>query len=138
MEWGLFPYTLACKVKSRPALGPTLDVNREKKKKRENAVVVIRREGPKGDPECQRCRNRVRQSQGNGRWVIRAGGGWDAIETNESRTLNLLVEPEVLLVRRGKWEVGEKMMEPRVKKVTSGKYAKLVRHASHGCITDTG
>lgn len=37
------------------------------------------------------------------------------IETDEeSRALNLLVEPEVLLVRRGKWEVGEKKMEPRL------------------------
>jgi Dehydratase family len=38
----------------------------------------------------------------------------DVIEIDEeSRALNLLVEPEVLLVRRGKWEVGEKM-EPRL------------------------
>lgn len=38
----------------------------------------------------------------------------DVIDTDEeSRALNLLVEPEVLLVRRGKWEVGEKKMEPR-------------------------
>ena len=32
-------YTLACKVKSRPSLGPTLDVSRVKKK--EKKVVVL-------------------------------------------------------------------------------------------------
>ena len=61
----------------------------------------------------------------------------DVIEIDaESRELNLLVEPEVLVVRRGKWEEGEKKMEPRVKRGTLGKYAKLVQDASHGCITD--
>jgi dihydroxy-acid dehydratase len=54
----------------------------------------------------------------------------------ESRALNLLVEPEVLLVRRRKWEVGEKEDGAAGRKGTSGKYAKLVRDASHGCITD--
>ena len=61
----------------------------------------------------------------------------DVIEIDaDSRELNLLVEPEVLVVRRGKWEAGEKKMEPRVKRGTLGKYAKLVGDASHGCITD--
>ena len=45
----------------------------------------------------------------------------DMIEIDEERReLNLLVEPEVLLVRRGKWEVGEKKIEPRVKMGTLG------------------
>lgn len=61
----------------------------------------------------------------------------DVIEIDaESRELNLLVEAEVLLVRREKWEAGEKKMEPRVKRGTLGKYAKLVKDASQGCITD--
>jgi dihydroxy-acid dehydratase len=61
----------------------------------------------------------------------------DVIEIDaESRELNLLVEPEVLVVRKEKWEVGEGRMEPRVKRGTLGKYAKLVQDASHGCITD--
>ena len=61
----------------------------------------------------------------------------DVIEIDaESRELNLLVEPEVLVVRRGNWEMGEKKVEPRVKRGTLGKYAKLVQDASHGCITD--
>jgi dihydroxy-acid dehydratase len=61
----------------------------------------------------------------------------DTIEIDaETRELNLLVEAEVLLVRKEKWEVGEKKMEPRVKRGTLGKYAKLVTDASRGCITD--
>jgi dihydroxy-acid dehydratase len=61
----------------------------------------------------------------------------DTIEIDaETRELNLLVQAEVLLVRRGKWEEGEKKMEPRAKRGTLGKYAKLVQDASHGCITD--
>jgi dihydroxy-acid dehydratase len=61
----------------------------------------------------------------------------DVIEIDaESRELNLLVEPEVLVVRKEKWEVGEGRMEPRAKRGTLGKYAKLVQDASHGCITD--
>jgi dihydroxy-acid dehydratase len=61
----------------------------------------------------------------------------DVIEIDaESRELNLLVEAEALLVRREKWEAGEKKMEPRVKRGTLGKYAKLVKDASQGCITD--
>jgi hypothetical protein len=37
------PHTLVCTVKSRPSLGPTLDVNREKKKKKakEKKLVVL-------------------------------------------------------------------------------------------------
>jgi hypothetical protein len=89
----------------------------DKIRKRENAVVVIRHKGPKGGPGMPEMLKPGPRSQGDGRWVIRAGGGWDVIGTNEeSRALNLLVEPEVSLVRRGKWEVGEKMMEPRVKR----------------------
>jgi dihydroxy-acid dehydratase len=61
----------------------------------------------------------------------------DVIEIDaESRELNLLVEADVLLARRRKWEGGEKKMEPRVKRGTLGKYAKLVQDASQGCITD--
>jgi dihydroxy-acid dehydratase len=61
----------------------------------------------------------------------------DVIEIDaETRELNLLVEAEVLLVRKEKWEAGEKKMEPRVRRGTLGKYAKLVTDASRGCITD--
>ena len=61
----------------------------------------------------------------------------DTIEIDaEARELNLLVEAETLIVRKEKWEAGEKKMEPRVKRGTLGKYAKLVQDASHGCITD--
>jgi dihydroxy-acid dehydratase len=60
----------------------------------------------------------------------------DAIEIDEeSRPLNLLVEPAVLGEEKkvGDWKGGG----AAGKKGTSGKYAKLVRDASHGCITDT-
>ena len=61
----------------------------------------------------------------------------DVIEIDaETRELNLLVEAEALVVRREKWQEGVKRMEPRVKRGTLGKYAKLVQDASHGCITD--
>ena len=38
-----------------------------------------------------------------------------------------------MLVRRGKWEVGEKKLELWVKRGPFGKYAE---DASHGCVTD--
>lgn len=61
----------------------------------------------------------------------------DVIEIDaETRELNLLVDAEVLLLRRARWEEGEKKMQPRVKRGTLGKYAKLVSDASQGCITD--
>jgi dihydroxyacid dehydratase/phosphogluconate dehydratase len=69
-------------------------------RKRENAMVVIRSEDPRAARECQRCWSGARRSQGDSFALVEDG---DVIESNEeSRALNLLVEPDVLLVRRGK------------------------------------
>lgn len=135
-------------------------------KKGEKTVVVIRHEGPKGGPgmpEMLKPSSAImgaglgndvalitdgRFSGGSHGFLIghivpeaMEGGpiglveDGDTIEIDaESRELNLLVEPEVLLVRRNKWELQKP--EPRVKRGTLGKYAKLVQNASLGCITD--
>ncbi|RMZ77211.1 hypothetical protein DV738_g4516, partial [Chaetothyriales sp. CBS 135597] len=50
------------------------------------------------------------------------------------RTLDLLVEPEELARRKAAWEANRP--KPRVTRGTLGKYARLVRDASHGAVTD--
>ena len=135
-------------------------------KKGEKTVVVIRHEGPKGGPgmpEMLKPSSAI-MGAGLGKDVAlitdgRFSGGshgflighivpeafeggpiglvedGDVIEIDaERRVLDLRVGAEVLVVRRERWE--RRKLESRVKRGTLGKYAKLVRDASHGCITD--
>ena len=135
-------------------------------RKGEKTVVVIRHEGPKGGPgmpEMLKPSSAI-MGAGLGKDVAlitdgRFSGGshgflighivpeafeggpiglvedGDEIEIDaDSRELNLNVGAEVLIVRRERWE--RKRPEARVKRGTLGKYAKLVRDASQGCITD--
>ena len=135
-------------------------------RKGEKTVIVIRHEGPKGGPgmpEMLKPSSAI-MGAGLGKDVAlitdgRFSGGshgflighivpeafeggpiglvedGDEIEIDaDSRELNLNVGAEVLIVRRERWE--RKRPEARVKRGTLGKYAKLVRDASQGCITD--
>jgi dihydroxy-acid dehydratase len=52
----------------------------------------------------------------------------------ENRELNVDVSEEEMSVRRQKWE--DNRPQPRVKRGTLGKYARLVKDASHGAVTD--
>ena len=135
-------------------------------KKGEKTVVVIRNEGPKGGPgmpEMLKPSSAImgyglgndvalitdgRFSGGSHGFLIghivpeAVEGGpiglvqdGDTIEIDaETRELNLHVDGEVLLARRSKWEINPP--QPRVRRGTLGKYAKLVQDASQGCITD--
>jgi len=141
-------------------------LERNEIKKGEKTVVVIRHEGPKGGPgmpEMLKPSSAImgaglgndvalitdgRFSGGSHGFLIghivpeAVEGGpiglvedGDEISINaETRELNLNVEAGVLEERRKKW--AENPPQPRVKRGTLGKYARLVQDASHGCITD--
>ncbi|KAK4114852.1 dihydroxy-acid and 6-phosphogluconate dehydratase [Canariomyces notabilis] len=134
-------------------------------KKGEKTVVVIRYEGPKGGPgmpEMLKPSSAImgyglgkdvalitdgRFSGGSHGFLIghivpeaMEGGpiglvkdGDKIIIDGEKRVLDLEVSPEELEKRRKEW----KAPEPRAKKGTLAKYAKLVSDASHGCVTDS-
>jgi dihydroxy-acid dehydratase len=134
-------------------------------KKGEKTVVVIRYEGPKGGPgmpEMLKPSSAImgyglgkdvalitdgRFSGGSHGFLIghivpeaMEGGpiglvkdGDKIIIDAEKRVLDLEVSPEELEKRRKEW----KAPEPRAKKGTLAKYAKLVSDASHGCVTDS-
>ena len=135
-------------------------------KKGEKTVVVIRHEGPKGGPgmpEMLKPSSAImgaglghdvalitdgRFSGGSHGFLIGhivpeavEGGPIGLVEDGdeividaETRELNLNVNPNVLAERKKKWDANP--MQPRVTRGTLGKYAKLVKDASHGCITD--
>ncbi len=135
-------------------------------RKGEKTVVVIRHEGPKGGPgmpEMLKPSSAImgaglgndvalitdgRFSGGSHGFLIghivpeAVEGGpiglvedGDEISINaETRELNLHVDASVLDQRRKKW--AQNPPQPRVKRGTLGKYARLVQDASHGCITD--
>jgi dihydroxy-acid dehydratase len=141
-------------------------LERNEIKKGEKTVVVIRHEGPKGGPgmpEMLKPSSAImgaglgndvalitdgRFSGGSHGFLIghivpeAVEGGpiglvedGDEISINaETRELNLNVEAGVLEGRRKRW--AENPPQPRVKRGTLGKYARLVQDASHGCITD--
>jgi dihydroxy-acid dehydratase len=141
-------------------------LERNEIKKGEKTVVVIRHEGPKGGPgmpEMLKPSSAImgaglgndvalitdgRFSGGSHGFLIghivpeAVEGGpiglvedGDEISINaETRELNLNVEAGVLEARRRKWAANPP--QPRVKRGTLGKYARLVQDASHGCITD--
>lgn len=135
-------------------------------KKSEKTVVVIRHEGPKGGPgmpEMLKPSSAI-MGAGLGKDVAlitdgRFSGGShgflighivpEAVEGGpialikdgdeisidaQTRELNLNVSEEILRERKKEWL--KSPMTPRVKRGTLGKYAKLVKDASHGCITD--
>ena len=135
-------------------------------KKGEKTVVVIRHEGPKGAPgmpEMLKPSSAImgaglgqdvalitdgRFSGGSHGFLIGhivpeavEGGpiglvqnGDEIVIDSEIRELNLKVGEEELAARRKKWD--ENPMKPRATRGTLGKYARLVKDASHGCITD--
>jgi dihydroxy-acid dehydratase len=141
-------------------------LERNEIKKGEKTVVVIRHEGPKGGPgmpEMLKPSSAImgaglgndvalitdgRFSGGSHGFLIghivpeAVEGGpiglvvdGDEISINaETRELNLNVEAGILEARRRKWAANPP--QPRVKRGTLGKYARLVQDASHGCITD--
>lgn len=141
-------------------------LKRNEIKKGEKTVVVIRHEGPKGGPgmpEMLKPSSAIMGAGlGNDVALITDGrfsggshgflighivpeaieGGpialvqdGDEISINaETRELNLNVEQTILDERRKKW--AENPPQPRVRRGTLGKYARLVQDASHGCITD--
>lgn len=135
-------------------------------KKGEKTVVVIRHEGPKGGPgmpEMLKPSSAI-MGAGLGKDVAlitdgRFSGGshgflighivpeavqggpiglvkdGDVISIDaESKELNVEVSKDILAERKKEWL--KDPMTPRVKRGTLGKYAKLVKDASHGCITD--
>lgn len=136
-------------------------------KKGEKTVVVIRYEGPKGGPgmpEMLKPSSAImgaglgkdvalitdgRFSGGSHGFLIghivpeaMEGGpiglvedGDEIIIDAEKRTLDVSVSDDVLASRREKWL--QNPPKPRVTRGTLGKYAKLVKDASHGCITDS-
>jgi dihydroxy-acid dehydratase len=135
-------------------------------KKGEKTVVVIRYEGPKGGPgmpEMLKPSSAImgaglgkdvalitdgRFSGGSHGFLIghitpeaMVGGpiglvrdGDEIVIDAESRELNLIVGEEVLEQRRQ--EFISNPPKPRVTRGTLGKYARLVKDASQGCITD--
>ena len=141
-------------------------LERNEIKKGEKTVVVIRHEGPKGGPgmpEMLKPSSAImgaglgndvalitdgRFSGGSHGFLIGhivpeavEGGPIGLVEDGdeisidaENRELNLLVDSEVLVERRRRWQANRP--QPRVRRGTLGKYAKLVQDASHGCITD--
>lgn len=141
-------------------------LERNEIKKGEKTVVVIRHEGPKGGPgmpEMLKPSSAImgaglgndvalitdgRFSGGSHGFLIghivpeAVEGGpiglvedGDEISINaETRELNLHVEATILDERRKRW--AQNPPQPRVKRGTLGKYARLVQDASHGCITD--
>jgi dihydroxy-acid dehydratase len=141
-------------------------LERNEIKKGDKTVVVIRHEGPKGGPgmpEMLKPSSAImgaglgndvalitdgRFSGGSHGFLIghivpeAVEGGpiglvvdGDEISINaETRELNLNVEAGILEARRRKWAANPP--QPRVKRGTLGKYARLVQDASHGCITD--
>ena len=141
-------------------------LERNEIKKGEKTVVVIRHEGPKGGPgmpEMLKPSSAImgaglgndvalitdgRFSGGSHGFLIghivpeAVEGGpiglvedGDEISINaETRELNLHVEADVLDQRKKRW--AQNPPQPRVRRGTLGKYARLVQDASHGCITD--
>jgi dihydroxy-acid dehydratase len=141
-------------------------LERNEIKKGEKTVVVIRHEGPKGGPgmpEMLKPSSAImgaglgndvalitdgRFSGGSHGFLIghivpeAVEGGpiglvedGDEISINaETRELNLHVEAGILEERKKRW--AENPPQPRVRRGTLGKYARLVQDASHGCITD--
>jgi dihydroxy-acid dehydratase len=141
-------------------------LERNEIKKGEKTVVVIRHEGPKGGPgmpEMLKPSSAImgaglgndvalitdgRFSGGSHGFLIghivpeAVEGGpiglvedGDEISINaEIRELNLHVEAGILEERKKRW--AENPPQPRVRRGTLGKYARLVQDASHGCITD--
>lgn len=133
-------------------------------KKGEKTVVIIRYEGPKGGPgmpEMLKPSSAIigaglaqdvalltdgRFSGGSHGFLIGhivpeaiEGGpiglvkdGDRIVVDAEKRVVDLLVSEEELASRRKEW----KAPEPRAKKGTLSKYARLVSDASHGCVTD--
>ena len=133
-------------------------------RKGEKTVVVIRYEGPKGGPgmpEMLKPSSAImgaglgqdvalitdgRFSGGSHGFLIghivpeaMEGGpiglvrdGDKIVIDAEKRAIDLLVSPEELEQRRKEW----KAPEPRAKRGTLRKYARLVSDASHGCVTD--
>jgi dihydroxy-acid dehydratase len=141
-------------------------LERKEIKKGEKTVVVIRHEGPKGGPgmpEMLKPSSAImgaglgndvalitdgRFSGGSHGFLIghivpeAVEGGpiglvedGDEISINaETKELNLHVDADILVERRRKW--AQNPPQPRVKRGTLGKYARVVQDASHGCITD--
>lgn len=135
-------------------------------KKGEKTVVVIRHEGPRGAPGMPEMLkpSSALMGAGLGNDVAlitdgRFSGGShgflighivpEAVEGGpiglvkdgdvisidaQTRELNLNVSEEILNERKKEWL--KNPMTPRVTRGTLGKYAKLVKDASHGCITD--
>jgi len=133
-------------------------------KKGEKTVVIIRYEGPKGGPgmpEMLKPSSAIigaglaqdvalltdgRFSGGSHGFLIGhivpeaiEGGpiglvkdGDRIVVDAEKRVVDLLVSEEELASRRKEWRAPE----PRAKKGTLSKYARLVSDASHGCVTD--
>jgi dihydroxy-acid dehydratase len=135
-------------------------------KKGQKYVVVIRYEGPKGGPgmpEMLKPSSMImgaglghdvalitdgRFSGGSHGFLIGhivpealEGGPIGLVQDGdqitidaEKRELNVDVSEEEMSVRRRKWE--DNRPQPRVKRGTLGKYARLVKDASHGAVTD--
>lgn len=141
-------------------------LERKEIQKGEKTVVVIRHEGPKGGPgmpEMLKPSAAImgaglghdvalitdgRFSGGSHGFLIGhivpeavEGGPIGLVEDGdeisidaETRELNLNVDAAVLKERRRVWEANPP--QPRVRRGTLGKYARLVQDASRGCITD--